>query len=419
MDANGVEQNGATPPTGVVYRPSEALLAGGTRTAQGDASNPLRGYVSAQGGTFGDPTANDPNSPTYDPNRALDMGATGNDPAGISNALKSGNQEAIAHAVRNLTGQMSTSSGAGKLFDSGTAGGYNNSSFAGLPDATKAQIAAGITGRSDYAANKAAYDQQIIDLGLKPGKMSANAQQAGTERNPLYAQAQKAGFAVGGDGKVYDHGSLVGDINDPNFKMPKGSWQTADNGYKADGTFTPEAQAQADALKKQREAGGPPPKDMRHFDPNDVQATDTGKGDAATGNFDVVDYLKKQLAAPTPYDDPTSMALFKRQSEDIQDKFDVQDRGLKDWAMSHGLGESSIYGGNQRSLNVDRRSAMEDLNAETMKQRAASTQQGQMGWLDRLTGAGNTAFNQDLQTQQQNTTQQELYLKQLQAMLGA
>ena len=139
----------------------------------------------------------------------------------------------------------------------------------------------------------------------------------------------------------------------------------------------------------------------------------------ASGNFDVTAYLKSQLANPSPYDDKTVTDLFNRQAADIQDQFDQRDRDLKDSMYSHGLGESSIYGGAQRNTNVARRSAQEDLNSNLAAQRAASVQQGQMGWLDRLTNAGNTAFNQDVTTQTLNQNQQDAYLRALLASLGA
>ncbi len=49
-------QNGAIPKAGTPYYESAALIpnaAGGAQTAQGDAANPFRGYVSPEGGGFG------------------------------------------------------------------------------------------------------------------------------------------------------------------------------------------------------------------------------------------------------------------------------------------------------------------------------------------------------------------------------
>lgn len=431
-----------------------ANQAGGNMTAQGDSTNAFKGYVDPTGGgTFGlgaNATQADQIGwlkGTVSPENFAKFGdLTSQSPAQLKSlrdqmsSIGNGDPAAVDKAIADPSANpfLKETALAYKL-------GYGS---AGLPkgmtvDQAQAQVA---KNTSDKAQAQATQQGRNAALG-KGYKLDGGGNVYDSFANQPLGNISDAKFMAGlqtvpGFGGLAKDDAVAQAQNTAAGLAADGSMPAADVGNAA--RWTPSATANTTAPAAGSNGGTPgtnPANGTPKLGPKDTpvdtgvtkkdtpQIADTatkpdpanaGKpGFDASGNFDVTAYLKSQLANPSPYDDKTVTDLFNRQAADIQDQFDQRDRDLKDSMYSHGLGESSIYGGAQRNTNVARRSAQEDLNTNLAAQRAASVQQGQMGWLDRLTNAGNTAFNQDVTTQTLNQNQQDAYLRALLASLGA
>lgn len=150
--------------------------------------------------------------------------------------------------------------------------------------------------------------------------------------------------------------------------------------------------------------------------PGDGNGTDGGTG----GGFNINDFLRNQLLnSPTGYDNKALQDEFSRLSGGIDDEFTQSDRKLKAEMAARGLSDSSIYGGRTRDLNVEKRDAKTSLASQLATKRADAMTTGQQSWYDRLNGAGQQAFNNDVTVEQMNQRQQDQYDALMRLLLGA
>lgn len=160
----GQSRTSAQAPAGTPYRPTDPLLTdpmGSTYTPSGTAANPLAGYVSAQGGTFGD------NSGT-DPNRGIEMDAASYDPTAVARALNSSDPTAQSGAIQGLTGTADASHRQGLLEDSSWAGQFTPDWYKSLNPEAQGSLTRALQGAG---GDPAAIQQQLATLGAGDGKL--------------------------------------------------------------------------------------------------------------------------------------------------------------------------------------------------------------------------------------------------------
>lgn len=160
----GQSRTVAQAPAGTPYRSTDPLLTdpmGSTYTPSGTVANPLAGYVSAQGGTFGDDSGSDPN-------RAIEMDAASYDPTAVASALNSSDPTAQSGAIQGLTGNADASHRQGLLEDSSYAGNFTPQWFQSLSPSAQSSLTSALQGAG---GDPAAIQQQLATLGAGDGSL--------------------------------------------------------------------------------------------------------------------------------------------------------------------------------------------------------------------------------------------------------
>jgi hypothetical protein len=433
-DANGVAQNGAAAPDGVVNRPSATLNAAGTATDQATKTNPLAGYVSPEGGTFGVGNSQDVSQQL----RALETQSGLNSGTTYANGVYGGGDATAFGLPKNATADqihalavqngMLTNGTVGNRGDSATMLAALNGSNPFLK-ATAAKVLTENLQSSDGTANAL----KMLS-GLSP-EMQAHFMATLDPQTVAYVKSHLPQISQtppsgpqGGAGGGGAGGGGVPDGPNTGTTGPSGTQVSFRN---PDGSLNP----------KYFEKGQPGYNPGTYYNPNAPQISlpagvaATGGANGPTGgaapaqagtagatpdgNFNVSDYLKNKLANPSPYDDKAVTGIFDRKAQDIQDEYTVAQRKLQNNAYARGIPESSIFGGDSANLNSGKRSALDDLNASILQQRAASTSGDSNMWFNNLLNSGGQKFNQDLATNTTNFNQHQAYLNRLMQMLGS
>jgi len=109
------------------------------------------------------------------------------------------------------------------------------------------------------------------------------------------------------------------------------------------------------------------------------------------------------MANPSYYTDELFQQKLRRGGEELDDQFTMRNRLLKEEMARRGLGDSSIYGGRSRDLNVERRTAGVDLMERLAEEQARAMQEGRT----QAIGLGLQLSAQDMQARQ-NELQNQL-----------
>ena len=143
-----------------------------------------------------------------------------------------------------------------------------------------------------------------------------------------------------------------------------------------------------------------------------------GVGRSTPFTGDIGDYLGRALNDPGGYSFGEVEKLYSRLGQDIDDQFTTADQRLREEMASRGIADSTIFGGRSQDLNVAKRSAKQDLLSDLGTQQAQALFGQQTGWLDRLMGYGQNAFNNDMTQAEFNRLLQSDQDRMMLALLG-
>lgn len=411
-----------TPPTAAAgSAPLIASAAGGTMTPQGDAGNAFRGYVSSEGGTFGQ-------ADTGDRSQAL-------------------------RALESISGIDS-----GTTYQGGVYGGGDATKFGLGANATSAEITA-LSKLNGLVANG---DPAGIQQALASGNpwLMANAQRE-LDKHPELAQPGAVGRLAGNSTAANPAEQAAGlaaqelpPLADSKPFSPYGRSEGVPG-------IDPEAAVPA--------TGGP----MVNVDPGTAGVPGTtsattgagtpgvpGKGQLGGGQGNAADILQQlltgvsgqgagsavadatqekildQLKSPNAYGSEAVKSAYDWMGGNIDDQYTTANRDLEEEMARRGLSVSTIGSGRTRDLNVAKRTAKESL-AQDLGQKMAesqqsatgqaiaqgigggtSAQQNQQSWLQQLLGYGQQGFENDMATNRVNTEQDQNWQDFLLKLMG-
>lgn len=379
-------------PAGTVGYRSAPLVAGGTRTSQGDAANPFRGYRDALGGGFGGFTPAEANasSPATPEGRPRFTGSTA--------GLGYGNEwQRRAQDSRRLADGLSFDNRARTDFPTQGGGGWRKAGDA--LDADKINQIAQYWTPELIKQGKSLQDALPPDL---QEYMQQNGLFIGNDHNGVPGQIMRRG-PLGGSQVMRADDELY-EYNDP---------ETGATGLlplsaiESQGGFDAQGNTLRDVWRGQQQM---------------AQSSRDDAGGMGGGNLDIGSYMQRMLmGSPTGYDDEALRGEFDRLAGQIDDQFKLDQSSLESEMAARGLADSAGKGlmtGRLSDLNVGRRSAKVDLAERLSTKRAEALNSGRMGWLDRLTQFGQSAFDNDYRTAALNADIQNAQDRLLLSLLG-
>lgn len=176
---------------GIAGRASAGLVNGGTSTAEGDSSNAFKGYVSAEGGGFGG---------------GPDIRAAWTNATGLPLGSLQGKSDADVQAATRLMAAIGNG-------DAAAIAQGVNSAIPEVRDAARMYTLRN-DARTTYGSNA-----DYTGAGGKPVAADWKAYTAKQTGAKAQQVAGKWGFATNDDGDVFDHGTKLGNINDPGFDV--------------------------------------------------------------------------------------------------------------------------------------------------------------------------------------------------------